>query len=203
MASTAPAVNHLLFANDSLLLFKSSVEGAVAVSNLLESYCVASGQRINHEKSSIFFSKGCPQVMRDSIKNTLNVQNESLSDRYLVMPTDVGHSKNGTFKYLRDRVWEKVRGWMEKLLSAARKEVLIKSVAHSLPTYIMGVFKLPFSVCDDLTSMVRNFYWGSREGKRKVHWRGWDHLLRPKDKGGAGFRDFRLFNQALLARQAW
>ena len=44
------------------------------------------------------------------------------------IPIDVGQSKMGTFKYLSDRVWEKVRGWMEKLLSAAGKEVLIKSV---------------------------------------------------------------------------
>ena len=113
VASTAPAVNHLLFADDSLLLFKSGNEGAVAVSNLLETYCLASGQRINHDKSSIFFSRGCPQQVRDDMKNILNVQNESLSDRYLGMPTEVGHSKNGTFKYLRDQVWEKVKGWME------------------------------------------------------------------------------------------
>ena len=44
---------------------------------------------------------------------------------------------------------------------------------------------------------------GVGECKRKVHWRGWDHLLQPKNKGGAGFRVFRMFNQALLARQAW
>uniref|UniRef100_A0A453SY82 Reverse transcriptase domain-containing protein n=1 Tax=Aegilops tauschii subsp. strangulata TaxID=200361 RepID=A0A453SY82_AEGTS len=75
---------------------------------LLDSYCLASGQRINYDKSSIFFSRGCPQAVRDVVKNILNVHNESLSDRYLGMPTDVGHSKNGTFKYLRDRVWEKV-----------------------------------------------------------------------------------------------
>ncbi|XBI21259.1 hypothetical protein VPH35_062398 [Triticum aestivum] len=67
----------------------------------------------------------------------------------------------------------------------------------------MGVFKLPFSVCDELTRMVRGFYWGSANGQRKVHWRSWDDLMQPKDKGSVGFRDFRLFNQALLARQTW
>ena len=110
VAPTAPSVNHLLFADDSLLLFKASGEGSSAVSNLLDTYCAASGQRIHNEKSSIFFSKGCPPQLRETIKNNLQVQNESLSERYLGMPTDVGHSKNSTFKYLRDRVCEKIKG---------------------------------------------------------------------------------------------
>ena len=52
VAPTAPTVNHLLFADDNLLLFKASGEGSSAVSNLLATYCSASGQRINNEKSS-------------------------------------------------------------------------------------------------------------------------------------------------------
>jgi len=41
------------------------------------------------------------------------------------MPTDVGNSFNGTFKFLRDRMWSKIKGWLEKILSAGGKEVLI------------------------------------------------------------------------------
>jgi hypothetical protein len=80
--------------------------------------------------------------------------------------------------------------------------VFIKAVVEALPTYLMGVFKLPFLVCDDLTKLVRNFYLRSKGGKRKTHWRSWEKLQRPKCQGGLGFRDFRVVNQALLARQA-
>jgi hypothetical protein len=93
--------------------------------NLLDKYCQALGQRINREKSSIYFTKGCPQARRDIIKNILDINNEALNERYLGMPTDVGSSKYGTFKFLRDSVWGKIKGWLEKILTAKGKEVLI------------------------------------------------------------------------------
>lgn len=52
--------------------------------------------------------------------------NEALSANYLGMPSDVGSSKNGAFKYLKDYLWSKVQGWIEKTMSSAGKEVLIK-----------------------------------------------------------------------------
>jgi hypothetical protein len=90
VAPTAPTVNHLLFADDSLLFVKATDEGALLVNELLETYCNASGQRINLEKSSIFFSKGCPEGRRQSVKNILNVPNETLNKKYLGMPSDIG-----------------------------------------------------------------------------------------------------------------
>nr|XP_020198524.1 uncharacterized protein LOC109784346 [Aegilops tauschii subsp. strangulata] len=133
VAPSAPPVNHLLFADDSLLFFKISGGGATEVSNLLETYCQASGQRINAAKSTIFFSKRCPSNLKEEIKGILNVPNETLNDKYLGMPSDVGSSKFGAFKYLKDRLWSKVKGWIEKTLSMAGKEVLVKSVAQAVP----------------------------------------------------------------------
>ena len=34
----------------------------------------------------------------------------------------------------------------------AGKEVLIKGVAESIPTFIVNLFKFPFGVCDDLNT---------------------------------------------------
>jgi hypothetical protein len=63
--------------------------------------------------------------------DSLDVHNEVLSEKYLGMPMDVGSSTNGAFKYLKDRVWKRVQGWMEQTLSAGGKEVLIKAVAQA------------------------------------------------------------------------
>lgn len=56
-------------------------------------------------------------------------------------------------------------GLKEKLLSPA--EVLIKAVAQAVLTYTMSCFKLPNSICDELTGMVSQFWWGQKKKEKK------------------------------------
>ena len=44
------------------------------------------------------------------------------------------------------------------MLSMAGKEVLIKAVAQSIPTYSMGVFRLPKKLCEELDAMCARFW---------------------------------------------
>jgi hypothetical protein len=122
VAPTAPAVNHLLFANNSLLFVKATDEGATEVVELLDKYCNALGQRINLDKSSVFFSKGCPEGRRQAVKTILNVPNETLNEKYLGMPFDIGRSINGAFKYLRTAFGKEYKdGWSSFLLQVVRR----------------------------------------------------------------------------------
>jgi hypothetical protein len=152
-------VSHLLFADDSLLLFKANRESAAEVVDVFNIYCQASRQQINMEKSSIHFAKGVSENTRHEIKEVLGVHSEALSEKYLGMPIDVGASTNGAFEYLKDRMWKKVQGWMEQILSAGSKEVLIKAVAQAVPTYSMSCFRLTRGLCQHMDSLLCSFWW--------------------------------------------
>ena len=50
------------------------------------------------------------------------------------------------------------QGWEEKLLSQARREILIKAVVQPIPTYSISCFKLPLGLCNDLENLIRRFW---------------------------------------------
>lgn len=137
------------------------------------------------------------------MKGVLGITNKSLNERYLGLPLDVGREKNGTFSYIKERIWRRVQGWMEKMLPGRGKGVLIKSIVQAISTYSMSMFKLPRGLCECITSMIRKFWWGSKGGERKTAWVSWDSMCMLKYRGGLGFRDMELFNLWLLARRSW
>ena len=115
----------------------------------------------------------------------------------------MGRNKRTTFNAIKEKLGKVSVGWKEKLLSKAGKKVLIKVVAQVIPAYTMSCFKIPNSLCDEVMGMIRNFWWGQENEENKIAWLSWEKMCEPKCDGGMGFKNLKLFNKALLAKQGW
>ena len=76
----------------------------------------------------------------------------------LGLPTVAGKNKKPSLNYIKERVWVKLQGWKEKLLSQARREVLLKVVVQAIPTFAMSCFKLPVGLCKEIEMQIRKFW---------------------------------------------
>ena len=114
-------------------------------------------QKINTDKSSIFFIPNTSQETKEEILANLGPMQDTRHTKYLGLPSFIGRSKTQVFAILKERIGQKLAGWKGKLLSTGGKEILIKAVAQAIPTYTMGCFLLPQSLCEKIESMMRNF----------------------------------------------
>ena len=139
---------------------------------ILDQYERASGQQVNFSKSSMVFSKAIPQSRRDEILITLDMWEGLSHEKYLGLPTHIDRFKKKAFAPIKDRIAKRIKRWLGKNLSWAGREVLVKAVAQSIPTYAISAFRLPRDFCQEIKSMINRYWWGAKEGLKKIYWIG-------------------------------
>ena len=105
-----PRVTHLIFADDCLLFLRANTEECQVVMNILSQYEEASGQKLNSDKTSIFYSSNTPLDTRMAIGNLLGALNSNSIEQYLGLPPFLGRSKIKPFEDLPAKVWKKLQG---------------------------------------------------------------------------------------------
>lgn len=157
----------------------------ILLKDFLDEYSAASGQLVNLEKSSVFFSKNSSAQCKAYVCSTLKGVKERKNSKSLGLPLVIGRSKSEIiFNYVVDTDKKRIGSWKNVFLSQAGKWVLIWTVVEELPVYVMSCFKLPTGIYNAICQEVANFWWGSNKSdSHKIHWKSWKIISIPTFAG--------------------
>lgn len=158
VAIGAPRVSHMFFADDSYIFCRAIANEAHNILDLLSTFEKASGQKVNLEKSSLFFSRNTSDNTRIEVCTQLTMNAATDDSTYLGLPNILGRNKSVILGFLKEKVRARIQSWDSKLLSRAGKEILLKTVIQAMPNYAMGVFLLPMELCKDIERMMSRFW---------------------------------------------
>ena len=114
LCKQGPKLTHLFFADDILLFCMANSTKCSKVMDLLSLYEDVSGQKINRDKTTLFFSKSVTEANRQIIKGILGVHEIQHYEKYFRLPSLIGKGKKKKkktrFNYIKERVWRKLQG---------------------------------------------------------------------------------------------
>ena len=101
-------VNHLFFADDSLLFCRANTLEWTRLIKIFTTYETASGQRLNMDKIAIFFSKNTNAHNKETILNAAGAKEAKVFEKYLGLPSYVGRHKLAAFRPILDSIRNKI-----------------------------------------------------------------------------------------------
>ncbi|KAA3469895.1 reverse transcriptase [Gossypium australe] len=88
-----PQISHLLFADDCILFGEATKRGAGLLKQVLRKYRKCSGQQVNFDKSTIFFSSNTKVEEKGLVTRILGVRSSNNPERYLGLPNMIDLDK--------------------------------------------------------------------------------------------------------------
>ncbi|KAJ6835850.1 uncharacterized protein M6B38_329970 [Iris pallida] len=192
----SPAVSHLIYADDLLVLLQPTMRGMRALSDIMEEFGRLSGLQLNREKSRVYFSSRC--TLQEERAFALGVDRGELPVKYLGVPLTVNYAREQDCHSLVDFAQKRVEGWQAAGLSFGGRIELVRSVIAGIAMFWLQSIQIPSATIRKVEAICSNFIW--RGG---IHAISWDQLCRPREEGGVGLRPFQEVRKAACMKMAW
>ena len=111
LSRNGPALTHLFFSDDLILLAKASVDQLKEVMNFLETFCIMSGQKVSLQKSNICFSNNVSAEEAKELAKTVDIPLTKDLGRYLGTPSLHGRTNPMLFQQMLDRINSRLERW--------------------------------------------------------------------------------------------
>ncbi|XP_058092498.1 uncharacterized protein LOC131238937 [Magnolia sinica] len=141
-----PPITHLLYADDTLIFTNGSKSLLLVIKKFLDSFQASSGQSINLRKCSFYCASKLSSARVSMIESILGFGKSLASFSYLGVPMADGRLQASAFNPIVDRIVGRINGWKARILSQARRAVMVKNVLASIPIHSMAAVHIPSQV---------------------------------------------------------
>lgn len=192
--------NHLLYADDLILVNSASRKSARNIGLCLNIYAHISGQFPNQNKSDVYIPYWFNNRVSSRICNILNFKLGNTPFTYLGVLISPKKLAISHFEFMISCINVAIADWSRANLSKAGKSVLIDSILMATPTYYMLVYPIPDSILTKFSRVARKFLWDNHEHGNDMHMVNWDILTANKSEGGLGIRNLFKVKHSLMAK---
>nr|XP_016498800.1 PREDICTED: uncharacterized protein LOC107817478 [Nicotiana tabacum] len=196
-------LNHLAYADDTIIFASANPYSLRKVIEVLTLYEQTSGQLINKAKSSNYMHANVAGSLFSSVGAITGFHKGGFPFTYLGCPIFYTRRRKDYYNDVIKKVKAKLHSWKGKLLSYGGKATLITSVLQNMSTHILSVLDPPDNVLKHLHKTFARFFWSKKEEGKSSHWTKWLNLCLLKDEGGLGFRSLFDVSKALFAKLWW
>ncbi|GJX54257.1 putative RNA-directed DNA polymerase, eukaryota, reverse transcriptase zinc-binding domain protein [Tanacetum coccineum] len=135
-------ISHLQFVDDALIMGEWSRDNAKNLSRILTCFHLASGLKVNFNKSKLF-GVGISTVDLHSLASFIGFLASQLPFTYLGLPIGANMSRCFNWNPLIERFHKRLSKWKSMTLFISGRLTLTKSVLGSLGVYYFSTFKAP------------------------------------------------------------
>lgn len=192
-----PHLSHLLFADDSLVFFRTNVQAYRTVKAVLNEYCMVSEQKINFNMLELFVSPNCNQQKMRWFSGILIINCVPKPSKYFGFELGAMKRKKQFFQFCLTSSAKDQQGGS---LNSYHKEADLHSSNQHWQVFY---FKASYFINNKIDQTIRSFQWGHDLETRKLHFKNWESICHSKGREGLGIRKTENLNKTLLGKQAW
>lgn len=195
-------ISHLLYADDVLIFSNGSWQSIDHLKGILSQFCKLSSQRLNEDKSFIFFPNHCSADDKECVLKISKFSDGSLPITYLGAPLFSGRIRNYYFDDLVAKIRIRIEGWMKNFLTMPGPSSFDSICFKSLTIHIMSALAIPNEILHRIEWLFANFLWDHANTKRD-HWVSFAMICRPHEYGGLNIRPLKKVLEGLHGKLAW